>query len=32
MVAGTEARAEGLRDEVAAVVSTMGLRLSGKRR
>jgi len=28
MVAGTEAHAEGLRDEVAAVLSTMGLRLS----
>jgi RNA-directed DNA polymerase len=28
MVAGTEAHAEGLRDEVTAVLSTMGLRLS----
>jgi RNA-directed DNA polymerase len=28
MVAGTEAHAEGLRDEVAAVLSTVGLRLS----
>lgn len=28
MVSGTEAHAEGLRDEVAAVLSTMGLRLS----
>ncbi len=28
MVAGTEAHAEGLRDEVASVLSTMGLRLS----
>jgi RNA-directed DNA polymerase len=28
MVAGTEAHADGLRDEVAAVLSTMGLRLS----
>jgi RNA-directed DNA polymerase len=28
MVAGTKAHAEGLRDEVAAVLSTMGLRLS----
>jgi len=31
MVAGTEAHAEALRDEVAAVLSTMGLRLSAEK-